>query len=168
MAALQQACQAGSQAMPRIWAALCCVVIGACQIDSREFDALDSAGGDGSGQGLLVQPSSIAYGPITLEFVASARLLVENAGSTRLNAPAVSLPNSGAGAFTLTRNDCTGALEGGAYCEVAVAFRPSDLSAREGVLQIMGAGRRFDIPLSGSGLAPGGLRLQAVGNGSPF
>lgn len=154
--------------MPRTWAALCCVVIGACQIDSREFDALDSAGGDGSGQGLLVQPSSIAYGPITLEFVASARLLVENAGSTRLNAPAVSLPNSGAGAFTLTRNDCTGALEGGAYCEVAVAFRPSDLSAREGVLQIMGAGRRFDIPLSGSGLAPGGLRLQAVGNGSPF
>jgi hypothetical protein len=29
----------------------------------REFDALDSTGGDGSGGGLLVQPSSVAYGP---------------------------------------------------------------------------------------------------------
>jgi hypothetical protein len=81
--------------------------------DSREFDALDSTGADGSGSGLLVQPSNIAYGPITLEFVASARFLVENAGSTTLDAPAVSLQSSGAGAFTLTRNDCMGALEGG-------------------------------------------------------
>jgi hypothetical protein len=150
---------------------LCCVAVWACQIDSRSFRGFDRAlEDDGSGDGLLlVQPSSVAYGPITLEFSASARLLVENVGATALGAPAVSLQDSGAGAFVLTRNDCTRVLERGSYCEVAVAFRPSETSAREAMLTITGSGGRFEIPLSGSGLVPGGLLLQAVpGAEAPF
>ena len=157
--------------MRRIWAArmLACFAIGACQIDPRDFDALDPSAVDGSGGALVVLPSNVAYGPITLEFVASARFLVENAGMTTLAAPAVSLQDNGAGTFTLTRNDCTGALQRGTYCEVAVAFRPNDLSARAGTLSISGSGRRFDIPLSGSGLEAGGLLLQAApGSEVPF
>lgn len=150
-----------------IWAAgmLSCVAIGGCQIDSRALGVAEPGllpGGEGAAGGLRVQPSSAAYGPITLAFAASARFLVENAGTSTLEAPVVSLEGDSAGAFILTENDCAAALPRGAYCAVAVAFRPRDLSGRNATLTIAGSDRRFDIPLSGSGLEPGGLLLQAA------
>jgi centrosomal CEP192-like protein len=152
--------------MRRIWFAgmLACLAIGGCQIDPRDLHVVESGlqPGDGSAGGLLVQPSSIAYGPVTLAFAASARVLVENAGTETLDAPVISLAGDGASAFILTQNDCTAALPRGAYCVVAVAFRPRDPSAREATLTITGSDRSFDIPLSGSGLEPGGLLLQAA------
>jgi centrosomal CEP192-like protein/ASPM-SPD-2-Hydin domain-containing protein len=141
------------------------VAIGACEIDSRELHVRESGlapGGDGSGGGLLVQPSSVAYGPITLAFAASARFLVENTGTATLDAPLISLEGDGASAFILTQNDCTAALPRGAYCGVAVAFRPRDASVRDATLTITGSERTFEVPLSGSGLEAGGLLLQAA------
>jgi hypothetical protein len=153
-----------------IWVAtmFSCVAIGGCPIDSRDFQLLESGltpAGEGSGGGLLVLPSSVAYGPVALAFGASARFLVENTGGTTLQAPRVSLEGNGDNAFILTQNGCTAALPRGAYCEVAVVFRPNDLSTREATLTISGSGGNFEIPLSGSGLEPGGLLLSAVQGG---
>lgn len=159
--------------MRPIWAVgiLSCVAMAACQIDSRALGVVEPGllpGDEGSGGGLQVQPSSVAYGPITLAFVASARFLVENAGAATLEAPVISLEADAASAFILTQNDCTAALPRGAYCTVAVAFRPTDLSVRNATLTITGLERRIDIPLSGSGLEPGGLLLQAAPGSQMF
>ena len=161
----------GRRRARRIGAArvLCGAAIAACQLDSRELvlrPALLPAG-EGADNELIVQPSSVAYGAITRDSVASARFLVENAGTTTLGVPAVSL--EGDATFILTQNDCTMALEEGAYCGLAVAFRPIDLSPRDATLTITGRGRSFELPLSGSGLEPGGLLLQAApGSGGLF
>src|SRR6188768_2032417 len=93
---------------------LCCLALGACEIDSRDVVAssslLPGASGAGAAGGLVVQPASVAYGPITMGFAASAHFFVENAGASQLPAPVFWIDGEGASAFTITQNDCTAPL----------------------------------------------------------
>lgn len=148
--------------------ALFCVSVSACSIDSRDVSTAapglrppGDVEGDGSGR-LVVQPQSVPFGPIAVGFAAAAHIFVENAGTTALPVPAVTLGGEGSLSFAITQNDCTAELAGGAHCAVALAFRPIDLSARAASIALVAGASSVEVALSGSGLEAGDLILQAA------
>jgi hypothetical protein len=168
--------------MRPVWAArvLSCVAIGACQIDMREFDALESTGSDGSGGGLLVQPSSIAsralapprllvdrprveFGEVVVGGTGVLDLAIGNGGDEPLPALVSSVAGGVQSDFQVSANGCSVPLSAVESCSISISFSPGATGPQGATLNLdAGSAGSLGVELSGTGLAAGNLLVVAA------
>jgi hypothetical protein len=115
--------------------------------------------------GLGVEPATDALAPLSLTFAAQPL-------NTMSAQQQVTLTNKGDAALTLIAaqttgdftvvNGCGNSLNGHSTCALLVAFVPTTLGARNGVLTVTDALRSQTVSLNGTGIAPPGASLAPV------
>jgi hypothetical protein len=97
---------------------------------------------------LTVSPNAWNFGTVASSSTTTKAFTVSNIGSGSVT-PTVTL--TGAGAFTISANTCTGAVTGGSTCTVTIQFHPVSGGSYAGNLQITDtAGGNNNVPLSGA------------------
>jgi hypothetical protein len=97
---------------------------------------------------LTVSPNAWNFGTVASSSTTTKAFTVSNIGSGSVT-PTVTL--TGAGAFTISANTCTGAVSGGGTCTVTIQFHPVSGGSYAGNLQITDtAGGNNNVPLSGA------------------
>ena len=121
-----------------------------------------------SGTGLTpptinVLPASLTFGSFGIGVASNPKTLtVTNGGSAPLATPVFSLSGSGAAAFALAGNTCTGPVNYNQGCTVQVVFTPVTSGTATAALTVSapsGNVTPVTIPLSGVGLTPASLLL---------
>ncbi len=113
--------------------------------------------------GLGTSPATDTVSPAALSFAqvqigassAAQQVTLTNAGDVALTLVNAKILN---GDF-VTTNHCGSSLTAHSTCTISVAFVPTAVGSRSGVLQISDEFREQTVTLSGSGLAPAGVSL---------
>jgi hypothetical protein len=102
---------------------------------------------------ILATPSSLTFPTEFLGYSATAQLVIQNSGSTTLNALAISIDGANAGDFSQT-SDCQSSLNAGSGCTIQVTFKPTAAGSRTAGLTITSSNASNSpqgVPLTGTG-----------------
>lgn len=102
-------------------------------------------------------PAGVAFGDVLLGASAQADVAIGNAGRVALEITSAAIQGAG---FSLLQNACNGKrLEPGATCALRVEFAPGAAGAATGKVTLANSGTppSVEVPLSGTGIAPGQL-----------
>jgi hypothetical protein len=116
--------------------------------------------------GVGVLPATDALSPMGLTFAAqqlntasaAQQVTLTNAGDAALTGIAAQIAS---GDFTVV-NGCGNSLNGHSACSLLVAFVPTAVGARTGVLTVADEYRSQSVALNGVGVAPAGVALSPV------
>jgi len=110
----------------------------------------------GTGPTVTLTPSSLAFANTTVGGTsASKNATLTNTGSSTLNINTI----SASGDFAVSSTTCGATLAAGNSCKIKVAFEPTQLGARNGMLSVSdnAQGSPQTVSLSGTGMAPATL-----------
>ncbi len=102
---------------------------------------------------ILATPSSLTFPTEFLGYSATAQLVIQNSGSTTLNALAISIDGANAGDFSQT-SDCQSLLNTSGRCTIQVTFKPTATGLRTANLTITSSNASNSpqaVPLTGTG-----------------
>jgi len=100
--------------------------------------------------GLNITPAALNFSLVfTGQSSAVQMVTVTNTGNATLSVPVFQL--TGADAFSVTQNSCTGSLSAGAACTIGVIFSPSAIGAAAGMLTATSGTQTGNVALTGTG-----------------
>ncbi len=102
---------------------------------------------------ILATPPSLTFSTEFLGYSATAQLVIQNSGSTTLNALSISIAGTDAGDFSQT-SDCQSSLNAGGGCTIQVSFKPTAAGSRTAELIITSSNASNSpqtVPLAGTG-----------------
>lgn len=122
--------------------------------------AFASLGGTGlAPASLTAAPNTLAFGSLVVGTTSGTiTSTFSNPGDLATAAPSVAVSGANAADFAIVSNSCSGAIPGGDYCIVGIAFTASQTSARSATLTVnAGASAMASVSLTGTGLAPAAM-----------
>lgn len=176
----------------RIWVAGSVAVlvggIGACSIDDRLLTTAtlgiqpgadasmagspgaSGSGGDGTGAGVLsVEPPSFDFGPAVIGVPSRTRVAILNSGDGALAAVSAALAAGSDPDYQVLLNGCENGIAPSERCDIRLQLVTSKEGASAATLEVESSGQPAQVPLAGSGVAPGPLTLApAAGSSADF
>lgn len=112
---------------------------------------------------LTSDPPTATFGTVTTGNSATIPLSIRNGGELATGTLTTTIDGPDAARFSTSADTCrTKPLAAASSCGVSVTFSPTSMGARTATLHVSDGTRSVDVPLGGTGVAPGALTLTSA------